>query len=163
KLTGKGLDIFQDITRQEERAKSRPKQQTPLEGELLVPDHCLVRFLDVTVKPGFHYEYQIQIRVANPNFGKTSEVSYPSLAEGRELVSPWWPSETDQHPLQVTLSRETHIYGMELDQRVLKAKGYQHLLTDRDVAFMQIHRWPDTTSLDSRQSGGMVPVGDWSI
>jgi hypothetical protein len=34
-----------------------------------IPEHCLVRVLDVTVAPGKAYQYRLRIRMANPNSG----------------------------------------------------------------------------------------------
>lgn len=60
-------------------------------AESVIPDHCLVRFVDVTVQPGTRYQYQLRIRLANPNHGKEDLVAWRSLADRRELDSPWAP------------------------------------------------------------------------
>jgi hypothetical protein len=129
------------------------------EAELIVPDHCLVRFLDVTVQPGQSYEYQIQIKVDNPNLGKTKEVAWPGLAEIKDLYSQWGPS------VRVDVPSETYMYGTELDTATLrmKEKADYKLINDRDVAWMQVHRWLETTNLNPELRGSTVPVGDWSV
>lgn len=67
--------------------------------ELVVPDQCLVRFLDVTVEPGKTYEYQVQIRLANPNHGQKELVAYPALAEPKVLTGQWEPEK----PISMTV------------------------------------------------------------
>ena len=41
----------------------------------------------MTVKAGNTYKYQLQIRLANPNFQEKDKVAYPSLATEPELLS----------------------------------------------------------------------------
>ncbi|OAI54268.1 hypothetical protein AYO44_15235 [Planctomycetaceae bacterium SCGC AG-212-F19] len=169
KIAGEGVDIFGDLPRMEEdkgkRAPRRPgdddKGARDREPEFVVPDYCLLRFIDVTVKPGYTYEYQVQIRVANPNFGKKSEVAYPSLAERKELESPW-----SEAACSLTVPRETYVYGVELDDKAIRIKQQSDtkLLTDKsDITFMQVHHWLETTNLNPDQRGSNVPVGDWTV
>lgn len=163
RLAGDGLDIF-GAQPMPEPDKNKLKGDAPPprgEPEMIVPDHCLVRFIDVAVQPGFTYEYQVQIRVQNPNFGKKTEVAYPSLAEPKEIIGPW-----SEKPCSITIPRETYVYGIELDDRALRARQQLEpkLLPDKnDVTFMQIHRWVESTNLNPEQRGASVPVGDWSI
>jgi hypothetical protein len=35
-----------------------------------VPEYCLIRLFDVTIKPGKTYEYRMQVRMGNPNYGR---------------------------------------------------------------------------------------------
>jgi hypothetical protein len=166
KIAGEGLDVFSDVsTPDQEKAKPKPapeeRARDTKEAEPLIPDHCLVRFIDVTVKPGYTYEYRVMIRVANPNFGKKTEVAWPALAEQRELASPW-----SDKPCRLTVPKELYAYGTELDDKALKLKQQiePKLLTDKnDVTFMQVHRWIESTSLNPEQRSASVPVGDWSI
>ena len=44
------------------------------------PYEALDRFIDVDVKPGKSYKYSIQVRIANPNYKKTTEVAFAALA-----------------------------------------------------------------------------------
>ncbi len=161
KIAGDGLDIFGSGPAAPDPAP-KPKGDAPRgETEYIFPDHCLVRFIDVTVKPGFTYEYQVQIRVQNPNFGKKTEVAFPALAEPKELVSQW-----SEKPCSITVPRETFVYGVELDEKTLRARQQAEpkLLSDKnDLTFMQIHRWVETTNLNPEQRGAPVPVGAWSI
>ena len=55
----------------------------------------MLRFLDVTIKPGHTYEYQVQVRMANPNLNKSdAEVAYHELTTMPELTS---ASEVTSH------------------------------------------------------------------
>jgi hypothetical protein len=162
RLAGDGLDIF-GAQQAPPDDKIKPKDAPAPRGEpeLIVPDHCLVRFIDVTVQPGFTYEYQVQIRVQNPNYGKKTEVAFPALAEPKEIASQW-----SEKPCSITVPRETYVYGIELDERALKVRQQTEprLLSDKnDVTFMQIHRWIETTNINPEQRGASVPVGDWSV
>jgi hypothetical protein len=171
KIAGEGVDIFGDLPRVEDPKGKRPGPRRPTEDdkgaresrepEFVVPDYCLLRFIDVTVKPGYTYEYQVQVRVANPNFGKKSEVAYPSLAERKELESPW-----SEAACSLTVPRETYVYGVELDDKAIRVKQQADtkLLTDKsDITFMQVHHWLETTNLNPDQRGSNVPVGDWTV
>ncbi|MBY0522657.1 MAG: hypothetical protein K2R98_04640 [Gemmataceae bacterium] len=81
-----------------------PKQQ-----DALVPDHCLVRFVDVTVQPGLTYQYQVQIKIANPNYKKPADiVAYPDLATIKELVSEWAPK--DPKALSVSVAQDQYLW-----------------------------------------------------
>jgi hypothetical protein len=166
KLAGETVDIFQDNPLEKQPRKQPPPGGGPAakgdQQELSVPDHSLVRFIDVTVKPGFKYEYQIQIKTANPNFGKKNEVAWPGLADVKELVSQWSPI------IELTVPREVFVYGMEMDDRstAFKQKTLYDpkILSDReDVTWMQVHRWIETTSLNPDQRGATRPVGDWTV
>lgn len=104
-----------------------------------VPDKILVRFLDVDVEPGKTYFYTIQVRVANPNFGKADQVVFRALADIKELPAPWVttppisvPPEmkyyvVDQEKIDPTASRRLNV----MDNR--KPKD--------DLVAVQFHRW----------------------
>jgi hypothetical protein len=138
--------------------KTRVKDGDGKEAKSIPPDHCLVRFVDVTVKPGVTYQYQMQIVAANPNFKRANEVAFPRLAEVKELTSAWGPED----PIVASLPPETYVYGVEPDERVIKVRDPK-LLVDKEIIFMQIHRWLETTSVNPDQRGQQRPVADWSI
>jgi hypothetical protein len=160
RIGGEGVDIFGEGPRVDApRPKADPEKRG--EPEYVAPDHCLVRFIDVTVKPGFTYEYQVQIRVTNPNFNKKTEVAYPSLAEQKELTGQW-----SDKPCSLTVPPEIYSYGVELDDKTLRARQQAEpkLLSDKnDLTFMQVHRWIESTNLNPDQRNASVPVGDWVI
>jgi hypothetical protein len=163
-LSGETVDIFgPGIVAPDIKGKNMPENKPRIkegdkESSFIVPDHCLVRFIDVTVKPGMTYQYQVQIVAANPNFKKANEVAFPRLATISELTSSWGPDE----PITVSLPPETYVYGVELDDRLIKTKDPK-LLVDKEITFMQIHRWLETTSVNPDQRGQQRPVADWSI
>ena len=45
------------------------------------------------------------------------QLAYPSLAEDKELTSPWWPKEDSKEVIQVQLAPEFHYFGTELDDK----------------------------------------------
>jgi hypothetical protein len=56
----------------------------PAAPPAFVPDHCLLRVIDVTVQPGKVYPYRLRVRMANPNYGR-QDVAAPELARDREI------------------------------------------------------------------------------
>ena len=94
KLKGGGFDPFGQVTAAEDnKPEAKAGNDQPATGdkkEVLVPDYCLIRFIDADdkLKPGMTYEYRLQIKVANPNYGKPKDIlAYPSLAEDKDLTS----------------------------------------------------------------------------
>jgi hypothetical protein len=70
-------------------AKLPKKPKDPMaparpDREMALPDHCLIRVIDVTVKPGESYQYRIRVRMANPNYGR-KDVANPLDALDAEL------------------------------------------------------------------------------
>src|SRR5207244_2008491 len=49
-----------------------------------LPDHCLVRVVDVDVHPGHTYEYRLKVRMANPNY-KRRDTASPAYGTKLEL------------------------------------------------------------------------------
>lgn len=114
----------------------------------VVPDYCLMRFFDMTVRAGFVYEYQVRVKVANPNYQKKKELmAYPSLAEIKDLYSPWV-----KLPNPVEVPRELFFYAV--DDRID--------VTDKDRTRVQIHYWLDNVRLDPGLNE-YYPVGDWTV
>jgi hypothetical protein len=54
-----------------------------------VPEYCLIRLFDVTVKPGKTYEYRMQVRMGNPNFDRPDAASQ-GFARLTELPAKDW-------------------------------------------------------------------------
>jgi hypothetical protein len=126
-------------------------------------DHLLLRFIDPAVEPGYTYQYQIQLRLKNPNFGRDGEVSKPADAKKEFLDSPWVmtgaitvPSETflfaadwDGHN-----KKTSEEYGKEpVLMRRLEAKEHQAVV--ETVAWMEQVRTGD--------GGKREPVGAWVV
>ncbi len=119
---------------------------------------AIVRFLDVDLLPGKTYRYQVQVRMANPNFGKKSDVAFQALADVKEILSPWTPTP------EVKIPDEYHFYNV--DQFALDKAAEKIALKDqapKDTIAMQIHRW--FIVADDRQGVGFNrnDIGDWGI
>lgn len=137
----------------------------PREKELIAPEHCLLRFCDTNnIQPGLTYQYQVKIRVENPNFNKPEkDLAFPGLAKDKEIESDWAPKDPAQ--CSVSITGETYYYATEIDDKSLdeKARREPKLRSDKDVTFMQIHRWLDTVRLNPENANTKMPVGDWTI
>jgi len=128
--------------------------------DVTLPTHCLVRLIDVTIKPGTIYEYRIQVRLANPNY-RRSDKANPQNAPGEELDSDKWYDI----PQKVVVPPEMVYYAVDqkdLENRVDGKNNYQgihateRLAKDQQVAF-QIHRWVDTID------NGRSFIGEWAV
>jgi hypothetical protein len=119
----------------------------------------LVRFLDADVQPGQTYQYQVQVRMENPNYGKPREVAFAALAEVKELVSPWTMTGT------VTLPTESYFYVVDqqppatpaiakavattASAKVLKSRtGIDTRAPRSDEVPFQLHQWVDRVLVD---------------
>jgi hypothetical protein len=67
------------------------KAEKPATGLEALPEKLLIRFLDTGLEPGRTYQYYVQVRLKNPNFGKdkVKEVAQPAMAEKTHLESPF--------------------------------------------------------------------------
>jgi hypothetical protein len=127
---------------------------------------ALVRFIDPDVVPGKSYQYVIQVRMANPNFGKKDLVAFNDLALAQELVpSPWVPT-----PI-IHIPHEYFVYGV--DQHLLDAwaAGFQAnnalakthpFYVAKDQTTFQIHQWTEKAR-DTKNNGDPYVIGDWVI
>lgn len=150
------------------KAVNSEPSKTGESHDLLVPEYCLVRFIDADdkLRPGMTYEYRMQIKAANPNFNKPKEtLAYPSLAEPKELVSAWWPKEGGKQAIQAKMLPEFYYYGVELDDKVQREKEYRdpNLLNNKDITYFEAHRWLDKVRLDPEGATMQMPVGNWSV
>jgi len=149
-----------------------PGEMGPGGAEVELPEHCLLRLVDVTVQPGKTYRYRLKVRMANPNYKRPGAVANPDWAIPKELESPWWPSEKDRQ-ITVTVEPELRFYAVDQValERGLKAKDLRELpyrdngrLDEGQVAF-QMHKWVDV--LDIVRPGEdrpiRVPVGEWVV
>jgi hypothetical protein len=126
----------------------------------LRPSHCLLRAIDVTIQPDEIYQYRLQVRMANPNFGR-KDVAAP------EILSPWYevPEKVISPPDEIYYVVDQKELG-EVEERGGKVarKPYKgvnwnlNLDRNRQVAF-QLHRWIDETTVGREE----VRIGDWVI
>lgn len=120
--------------------------------ERTLPDKVLVRFIDPTVKPGNTYEYQIQVRMANPLFERPDKAISKNFTTAKEIASEW-----RLLPNKVYVPIETEFYAFEDEKRA------KTLANNPDRVWMQIHRWFDWIQLAANNKDAAIPVGDWSI
>jgi hypothetical protein len=135
---------------------------------------CVLRFIDVTVKPGETYEYQIQVRMANPNLNRpASDVAYPDLANPKafpDIHSDWCDVKgPDGNLLQVSVPTDLHYYAVD-EQALAKAekKEYRGMNANKThdaskQAVVQIHRWMDRYEQTRGNKTEFFPIGDWVV
>lgn len=135
----------------------------PIEApEPELPEHVLVRLIDVAVQPGHNYEYRLQVRMANPNYGRR-DVASTTYAEKKELTSPW-----SQNPIRVSVPHETRYYAVDqkevelADNPRAKYEGpYARASINKErQVVLQVHRWLDTVRLFT---GAPIQVGAWTV
>jgi hypothetical protein len=120
---------------------------TSTPDEQVIPEHCLVRVIDVTVQPGKTYEYRLQIIMANPNYGH-KDVASVDYAKDTELVSPWTTKK-----IIVKVDDELRYYAM--DQA--SDRGSQL----KNGVMMQAHKW--IKEIRRNDVPGPVYIGEWAI
>jgi len=121
------------------------------------PYEAVIRFIDPDVSPGKTYRYTIQVRIANPNFGKKTEVAFAALAEMKEL-KPAPPVETP------AISIPTEYFFYAIDQKPENPKvpgGSDDKDLKSDQVAIQIHRW--VSAAGDRESAAENVIGDWAI
>jgi hypothetical protein len=119
-----------------------------------VPEKILVRFMDVTVFPGYSYEYRVQIRMGNPTHKHPERAVSKDLTKEDQIVGPWqqvtW-KEGDQVTTKFPIPDELLYYA-----------GEEKSATKDRVA-VQIHHWLGFVQAKWNQRGSEIPVGDWSV
>jgi hypothetical protein len=136
-----------------------PGDPASVNPDAMYPEYCLIRLIDIDVKPGKIYKYRIQVKMANPNYGKTNAAS-PAYSTSKEpLVSDWF--EIKQ---LVSVPPEYHVYAVD-QQYDFDPKKYdgQHKDLRPDPnrhVVLQIHKWLEKTDQDARS---YQPVGEWSV
>jgi hypothetical protein len=133
--------------------------------QLELPEHCMVRLIDVTVQPGKRYEYRLAVRMGNPNKDRKREVASPTYATEKELVGEW-SDKSLKNRILVTVPPELHYYLVD-QKEVAQAENPRERYRgpnvsanrDRQVV-MQAHRWLQTVRMSS---GNPLFVGDWAM
>jgi hypothetical protein len=116
-----------------------------------VPDACLLRFLDVTARPGQTYQYRLQVKLANPNYKKPELVAFPFLATQEEITGPWVVV-----PQTATIPGDSYYYAVNEKLAPPQSAYY-------DRAYIQMHQYMDVVRLDPNNRASSVPIGDWVI
>ncbi len=133
--------------------KGNEKNQQPEVAQ----EAFLMRFLDVDVQPGFGYEYQVQVVVANPNFGMKDKVSQPSHAAKEELESA---------PVLATFKdgeRTTSVVRVAQERYVYSFAPETNESTPADHVRVQIQNWISNVRVDRNDPKAMEPIGDWVV
>jgi hypothetical protein len=126
-----------------------------------IPEHCLIRLIDVTVEPGKIYQYRIQVRMANPNYQRGGEVASPGYAQDKELHSDLWFDIPDK----VVVPPELVYYVV--DQKDYEARDYrgphvnEPFERTRQIV-LQAHKWLETVPLKDDRRNPLL-VGEWAI
>lgn len=136
--------------------------ETPSAAGVELPEHCLVRVIDVTVEPGKTYEYRLKVRMANPNKDRR-DVANPMYAEPDYLDSPW-----ASVPYNVAVTPELMYFAVdqkEVDEAADRKKRYEgpyaKLPINRErMVVLQGHRWLTDLKLDS---GARLIIGEWAV
>src|SRR5207247_6478811 len=82
RFSGRGINIYGNSNASDKTPpRPEPAAAPGKPAGVLFPDYCLIRFCDVTVEPGKTYEFQVQMRLANPNYQKPELTDYPELAQ----------------------------------------------------------------------------------
>jgi hypothetical protein len=149
-----------------------PMKKGPNKGDPIVPEQPafpvwerdgLVRFIDPDVVPGRKYQYLIQVRMKNPNFGKNEVVAFKALADMEELP----PSEWKLTPI-VTIPEDYYLYAVA-QQAIDDAKNIDgkkkntppDLTHVKDQTSFQIHQWTETAVIE--KDNDRFVIGDWVI
>jgi hypothetical protein len=117
---------------------------------------AMVRFIDVGVEPGKTYRYEMRVILANPNFGKPTEVAFAALANEKVLYPPKFT-----HTPPKTIPNEYYIYAV--DQLALDDPKKANKDLGKDQIPLQIQRWYPNIVAVQEGAGQNHPVGDWLV
>ncbi len=128
-----------------------------------IPEHCLIRLIDLTIEPGKTYQYRIQVRMANPNY-KRPDVANPDWANSPELVSDKWY----EIPERAKVPPELRYYAVDQEELdMAEGKKYTGINTgyvpfkDRQTV-LQIHRWLGAVKIDKLGREPLM-IGEWAV
>ncbi len=125
-----------------------------------LPEYCLVRVLDITVQPGKTYEYRMQVKMGNPNYGRR-DVANPSYAQDAVITSDWF-----QVPTPMSVDPDLYYYAVE--QKDLDADEKVHFRPNNSYAYynkdkaviLQAHKFLAEAPL---KGSNPIRVGEWVI
>jgi hypothetical protein len=128
------------------------------EASIEVPEYCLVRVVDVTVKPGRSYEYRLRVRMANPNYKRSKDVANPDYAKDEELETKADSDSWSKVPIKVHVDPELDYYAMRAERVARSAAD----TTQRDQVIFQAHRWLDQIPQEKSGRDDLL-VGEWAV
>jgi hypothetical protein len=155
----KTVDPWRPAQQNTEDSKTPTKEEAPKE-DATVPEHCLVRVIDITIEPGKTYQYRLQVRMANPNYQR-KDVASQSYAQDEEL--PVDDKKWFEVPQKVTVDPEMIHYAVDqtdVDRSFRGVDWNKPVHADREVA-LQIHRRIEATYLGKQKYPTFI--GDWAI
>lgn len=130
-------------------------------------DDILVRFIDPDVRPGYSYEYQLRVKLINPNYGNKQSMAIPAMAGEKYKILPGpWTRLTQT----LTVPRESHLFAYDpakYADEVQAAYGKQKSMEDRfklpagnTHTVVQKLTWLEQVRVDS-STNQREPVGAW--
>jgi hypothetical protein len=133
-----------------------------LDNQQVDIDILLGRFVDCEVQPGLAYEYQIQLRMVNPNFNKPEWVANPNDAKKQILLSPWIPLGRS-----LSVPTEDFLFAVDRNQYFNdiadQFKGQSAMLRAMQVkdnqTVLQAVKWME----EIRMEGKHEPIGGWVV
>jgi hypothetical protein len=140
------------------RPTSSPDNTPTPRSRSTTPEHCLVRLIDITIEPGQIYQYRLQVRMANPLFGRP-DVANPAWAQEEELhTSKWF-----EVPQTVAVPPELAYYAVDQKELEKNYKGTNSGAVNPSTdSVLQIHRWLGEVQIKGM---GLEPwlIGEWAV
>ena len=125
------------------------------DDKFILPEYCLIRVIDVTVRPAESYQYRLRVNMANPNFGRTAnEVFLPQDADNKILEPKDKEKMWFEIPGIVTVPSEMHYYAVD------EKAAFNGTKVGPDQTVLQIHKYLENAASGK---GKEVPVGEWSV
>jgi uncharacterized membrane protein YgcG len=123
-----------------------------------IEEAWLVRFIDVTVQPGYSYAYQVKVKAANPNFNKPKEL----LATHNQALKEELESEYYVLPNLVQVPPEEFIYAAAQDEKKNPPRVTTKMPQGNNVdeTYVQMQRWFDIVH---PKEGDSWNLGEWML
>jgi hypothetical protein len=138
-------------------------------------DHMLIRFLDTDLEPGLSYQYQVAVKIRNPNYNKQDKVANKARALEDVITSKYFQvKQTLTVPNESFLyAHSVKAYDTAVTQQLEQYRGpnrdqqtaqelIRRLAEIRDVndgrkAVVQMQRWVEQTMFGEAKE----PIGAW--
>jgi hypothetical protein len=123
-----------------------------------IEEAWLVRFIDLTVQPGYSYAYQVKVKAANPNFNKPKDL----LATPKQALVEDLESEYFVLPKLVTVPPEEFIYAAAQDEKKSPKRVTANMPQGNNVdeTYVQMQRWFDVVR---PKEGDSWNLGEWML
>jgi hypothetical protein len=131
----------------------------------VLPEHVLVRIVDVDIDPGKIYEYRLHVRMANPNYKRYADVLSLSYASDKELHAEKDRKDSDWFVVPKKVSVPPEFYYYAVDQKEIDGSSFSGIhardsvISDHQTVF-QIHRWLEDASRSEKDPQW---VGEWTV